>query len=180
MRLRQVLPYIPPGANILDIGCDDGALLKQLPAFKSYVGLDRAESVIELDRQRFRQDSITFIHADFADFSWTGPPFDVVVLSAVLEHLEGLDPALDRLRSMVADGGRLVATTPAPISHNIMRAGAVIRLFARDSLSEHKNYFRRRDFLFRPEWELDVYRRFELGLNQLLVLRKRSAQKAGK
>lgn len=174
-RLRQVLPFIPPGANILDVGCDDAALLERLPACKNYVGLDSSAAQIELDRQRFRQDHVAFVHADLAVFSWPGPLFDVVVLAAVLEHLDGLAPALDRLYPLVAENGTIVATTPAPSARFILHAGGGIRLFARASLNEHKNYFRRRDFLDLSGWELETFRRFEFGLNQLLVLRKRPA-----
>jgi SAM-dependent methyltransferase len=172
-RLQVILPFIPPGARILDIGCDDAALLERLPVFKSYVGLDRGAAVIERDRQRFRQEHVAFIRADLAGFSWPGPLFDVVVMAAVLEHLDGLVPALDRLYPLVAENGALVATTPAPSARFILHAGAAVRLFARDSLNEHKNYFRRRDFLGLAGWKLESFRRFELGLNQLLVLRKR-------
>ena len=178
-RLEQVLPFIAPGARVLDVGCDDGALLERLPACRSYVGLDSSAARIELDRRQFRRDHVEFIHSDLAGFSWSGPLFDVVVLAAVLEHLDGLAPALSRLHPWVAAGGRLVATTPAPLSHNILRAGAALRLFARDSLDEHKNYFRRSDFIGLPGWELETFRRFELGLNQLLVLRKLPGQGTG-
>ncbi len=178
-RLRQVLPFIPPGANILDVGCDDAALLERLPAFQSYVGLDRGAAVIERDRQRFRREHVTFIRADLAGFSWPGPLFDVVVMAAVLEHLDGLAPALDRLYPLVAENGALVATTPAASARFILHAGAAVRLFARDSLNEHKNYFRRRDFLGLAGWKLETYRLFEFGLNQLLVLRKRPTPGSG-
>ena len=172
-RLRQLLPFIPPGANILDVGCDDAALLERLPAFKGYVGLDRGAAVIERDRQRFRRENVAFICADLAGFSWPGPSFDVVVMAAVLEHLDGLAPALERLYPLVAENGALVATTPAAGARFILHAGAAVRLFARDSLAEHKHYFRRRDFLGLAGWQLETWRRFEFGLNQLLVLRKR-------
>ncbi len=178
-RLQQVLPFIPAGARVLDVGCDDAALLEHLPAGARYVGLDSRAVTIELDRQKFRRDNVEFVHADLAGFSWAGPLFDVAVLAAVLEHLDDLGQALTRLRSMVVDNGRLVATTPAPLSHNILRAGAAFRLFARDSLAEHKKYFRRSDFSGLPGWELETYRRFEFGLNQLLVLRKLSGQGTG-
>lgn len=175
MRLRQVLPFIPASANVLDVGCDDAALLERLPAFASYVGLDPSPAAIARDRQRFPWDHVEFIQGDLAGFSHTGALFDAVVLAAVLEHLEGLAPALDRLHPMVSENGVLVATTPSPGARFILHAGAAVRLFARDSLREHKNYFRRRDFLGLAGWELRAYRRFELGLNQLLVLRKRKA-----
>jgi len=171
-RLQQVLPFIPPGARVLDVGCDDAALLEHLPVGASYVGLDSRAETIELDRRQFRGANVEFVHGDLATFTWPGASFDVVILAAVLEHLDGLGPALAALYPLVAGNGRLVATTPAPCAHSILRAGAVFGLFARESLAEHKNYFGRRDFIGWPGWELQTYQRFELGLNQLLVLRR--------
>jgi len=179
LRLRHVLSFIPPGANVLDVGCGDAALLERLPSFKSYVGIDSCAPAIELNRRRFLRRQVTFFHTDLAGFSWQGPSFDVVVMAAVLEHLDGLEPALARLQPMVRDNGLIVATTPAPFSRFILHAGAAFRLFARDSLSEHKHYFRRGDFLHLVDWQLETYRRFEIGLNQLLVLRRRAAPGPG-
>ena len=142
------------------------------PPAASYVGLDSRAATIELNRRQFRGGQVQFIHGDLASFSWPGAPFDVVILAAVLEHLDGLGPALAALYPLVAGDGRLVATTPAPSAHAILRVGAAFGLFARASLNEHKNYFRRRDFVGLPGWELQTYRRFEFGLNQLLVLRR--------
>jgi 2-polyprenyl-3-methyl-5-hydroxy-6-metoxy-1,4-benzoquinol methylase len=174
-RLQMILPFIPPGARILDIGCDNGALLEHLPAFACYMGLDSQEAVIARNRQHYRQANVSFACANFDGFAWTGPPFDRVVLTAVLEHLDGIAPALDRLRALVAAGGLLLITTPCPLSRFVLRAGAAFRLFARDSLNEHKNYFRQSDFLSLRGWKMDIYARFEFGLNQLVVLHKLAA-----
>jgi len=168
----MILPFIPPGAKILDVGCDNGALLEHLPAFECYLGLDNQEAVIARNRKHYQQANVSFACANFDDFAWQGSPFNLVVLTAVLEHLAGIAPALARLRVLVAENGLLLITTPCPLSHFVLHAGAAVRLFARDSLSEHKNYFRKSDFQRLPEWKLDLYKRFEFGLNQLVVLRK--------
>ena len=171
-RLRRVVPFIPAGSRILDVGCDDGALLGLLPAFSLYVGVDSREDLVHRDQQRLGRDNASFIRAEFPDLAWPGPLFDRVVLTAVLEHLDGLGPVLLKLGSLVSDGGLLLITTPAPASHLILRAGAAVRLFARDSLAEHKRYYRKVDFARLLGWRLECYRRFEFGLNQLVVLRR--------
>lgn len=171
-RLQVILPFIPTNARILDIGCDNGALLEHLPAFEYYLGLDSQETVITRNREHYKQTNVSFACANFDDFAWQGTQFNLVVMTAVLEHLEGIGPALERLYALVAENGLLLITTPCPISRFVLHAGAAVRLFARDSLSEHKNYFRKIDFQHLPEWKLDLYNRFEFGLNQLVVLRK--------
>ncbi|MBN2346422.1 MAG: methyltransferase domain-containing protein [Candidatus Aminicenantes bacterium] len=171
-RLGMLLPFIPAGSRILDVGCGDGALLALLPAVSRYLGVDSRADLVRHNQRRLGRENVSFIRADFPALEWSGPPFDRVVLAAVLEHLDGLEPVLDRLRPLVGEGGLLLITTPAPFSRFVLQAGALFRLFARDSLAEHQRYYRRNDFHHRPEWRLERYRRFEFGLNQLLVLRR--------
>lgn len=173
-RLRRIAPFIPAGCSVLDVGCDDGALLAYLPEVSRYVGIDSREDLVLRNRQRLGRDGVSFLRADFPDLDWPGPPFDRVVLAAVLEHLPDLEGALARLASLVSTGGLLLITTPAPAAHLILRAGAIFRLFARDSLAEHKRYYRRSDFVGLSAWRVERFRRFELGLNQLAVLRRKA------
>ena len=171
-RMRMVLPFIPVGSRILDIGCDNGALLHYLPAFEFYFGLDSREASIFRNRQQYKQSNVAFDCKDFVEFVWDDVPFNLIVMAAVLEHLEDFDATFSRLHSILSDKGLLVITTPTPISRFILQSGAPFRLFASESLHEHKNYFRKKNFQNLPDWELSYYKRFEFGLNQLVVMRK--------
>lgn len=171
-RLRRIAPFIPAGSRVLDVGCDDGALSALLPAGCRYVGIDSREDLVRGNAERRGCDGVAFVRAEFPAFDWPGPAFDRIVLAAVLEHLPGLEPALAKLASLLEAGGLLLITTPAPAAHFVLRAGAAVRLFARDSLAEHQRYYRKNDFLGLAGWRLERYRRFELGLNQLAVLRR--------
>lgn len=173
LRLERVLPFLPAGARVLDIGCDDGALAHRLPPATTYLGLDLRAEVIARNRQRAFPPGASFACASLDEFTWSGPPFDRVVMAAIIEHLEGFPAPLARVAGLTEPGGLLLITTPAPLAHIVLTAGARVRLFARESLHEHKGYFGRADFQGLPQWELLRYRRFELGLNQLVVLRRR-------
>jgi len=168
----MILPFIPPDAKILDIGCDNGALLEYVPAFEFYLGLDSQESIISRNKQQNKQANVSFTCAKFDDFAWPGPPFNLVVMTAVVEHLEDINSILFQLKSIISENGLILITTPTPISRFVLQAGAAFRLFARNSLHEHKNYFRKTDFQNLPDWELFLYKRFEFGMNQLVILRK--------
>ena len=174
----MILPFIPPDAKILDIGCDNGALLEHLPAFEFYLGLDSQESIISRNKQQNKQANVSFACASFDDFAWLGPPFNLVVMTAVVEHLENISSTLFQLKSIITENGLVLITTPTPISRFILQAGAAFRLFARDSLKEHKNYFKKADFQNLHEWELFQYKHFEFGMNQLVVLRKQNTTSA--
>jgi 2-polyprenyl-3-methyl-5-hydroxy-6-metoxy-1,4-benzoquinol methylase len=173
-RLRMILPYIPHAAKILDIGCDNGALLKYLPTFEFYLGLDNQAAMISGNQQRNKQANVSFACVNFSDFDWTGTPFNLVVMTAVVEHLEDIASALFKLKSIMTENGLILITTPTPISRFVLQAGAACRFFARHSLHEHKNYFRKSDFQFLRDWKLEKYKHFEFRMNQLVVLRKQN------
>jgi SAM-dependent methyltransferase len=108
--LRWVLRQVPPGAcRALDVGCGTGTLLRALARVVPRVdGIDRDPRVAALAGARV---------SGLLDL----PPvaaYDVVTAVAVVHHLP-LVPALERLRTLVRPGGRLVivgcyrATTPA-------------------------------------------------------------------
>lgn len=171
-RLRTILPFIPSGARVLDVGCDDGALLAHLPTCAYYLGLDREEAVIAGNRRRFPQDNASFACQSIDRFVWEGPLFSVVVMAAVVEHLDDLGAVLSRITPITTEDVLVLITTPAPVSRVILHCGAAVRLFARDSLNEHKKYFSRTDFDGFAGWRPAVYKRFEFGMNQLVLLRK--------
>lgn len=88
-KLPQLLacwPGPPPG-SVLEIGCATGELIAAWPVAPGgrRVGLDLSSRNVEAARRRF--PGVAF---DSADFRLTPPrgPFDLVVLSDVLEHVE--------------------------------------------------------------------------------------------
>jgi 2-polyprenyl-3-methyl-5-hydroxy-6-metoxy-1,4-benzoquinol methylase len=174
----MILPFIPCGARILDIGCDNGALVEHLPSFEFYLGLDNQESVISRNKQHYKQANVSFACRSFDRFEWQGSLFDLVVMTAILEHLEDISSTFFQLKSLLTENGLVLITTPTPISRFVLQAGAAFWLFARDSLHEHKNYFRKNDFQHLRDWKLDEYKRFEFGMNQLVVLRKQNNSSA--
>ena len=81
-----VLQQNPPPARVLEVGCGDGALARELVA----LGYD----VLAIDPDApegpiFRQVSIEELEEDGT--------FDVVVADRMLHHVEPLEPALDKL-----------------------------------------------------------------------------------
>lgn len=119
-----VLPHIPAGARVLDIGCGNGRLALLLNRERSgvtYVGVDFIPELVELARAQAHQ--LTAITADFylADITVPGwnlslpqASFDRVLLLAVLHHLPGFATRSRVLResaAMLGAGGRLILST---------------------------------------------------------------------
>ncbi len=172
-RARVARPWIPHGANVLDIGCHQGEFLQSLgDHIGPSVGLDPlgpAES-----RPRYRLLPEAFRHpAPFPDAS-----FDVVVLLATLEHIIGKEPLCGECYRLLRAGGRVIITVPSPWVDAIVHLLQRLRIVDGMSLEEHHGYDPRTTVpLFaRHGFTLERWRRFQLGLNHLFVFRKPSAE----
>ena len=120
-RYRMVLDILGNcrGQKVLDFGCGDGALSHLIAKQSGIVtGVDSSESGIELARantstKSYPSESPSFHSEDISTYEPVHP-FDRVVLSDVIEHLEDplLKAILDRLELMVGDNARMIITTP--------------------------------------------------------------------
>jgi len=80
---------IRPGERVLDVGCGIGALAFDIAQRGGavVVGVDLEEKHISIAKERFSHPNVLYIHADAVANPPEGP-FDVLVLSNVLEHIE--------------------------------------------------------------------------------------------
>lgn len=171
-RLAAALPHVPPGARVLDLGCG----LTDLPSrLSSYVGCDRSPEILLVQRARF--PSAVFFEWDFAESDApvglaAQGPFDVVLLLAVLEHVEKPHRLVARAVSLLGPGGRLVVTTPHPLGRLPLETGAALGLLSPHARDEHETLLGRaalEEAGRSAGVSLVLYRRFLLGLNQLAV-----------
>lgn len=119
--LTSILPYIPPRARVLDVGCGNGrlaALLDRERPGATCVGIDAAPELIELARaqmQRLAHITAEFHVADIVEPGWVervaNPPYDAVVCLAVLHHLPGFElraRILGEMAALLAPGGCVI------------------------------------------------------------------------
>ena len=170
-RIARARPYIPPGARVLDVGCADGALFRQLHArIGEGVGIDPALAR-SADRGKYRLLAGQF-SADLPDRR----PFDVITMLAVLEHVPpDSHPDLARAcEGLLRDGGCLVVTVPSPAVDGILRLLRAVRLVEGMSLEQH--------YGFDPGTTPSIFgsaglalvdaRTFQFGFNHLFVFQK--------
>jgi 2-polyprenyl-3-methyl-5-hydroxy-6-metoxy-1,4-benzoquinol methylase len=89
---------VRPGERVLDVGCGKGELAHDLAerAGAHVTGIDVSRPSLDFARSRFASDRLELVEADARE--WVPPhPFDVVVLSNVLEHLPNRGALLRRL-----------------------------------------------------------------------------------
>jgi SAM-dependent methyltransferase len=98
--------------TVLDFGCGTGAQLTYPIALSfpqvSFFGVDSDETTIAWAREHAAAPNLSYATQD----SSPDRPFDLVIVSEVLEHVEAPDQLLRHLASKLADGGRLIVTIP--------------------------------------------------------------------
>ncbi|OGA37299.1 MAG: hypothetical protein A3G80_10510 [Betaproteobacteria bacterium RIFCSPLOWO2_12_FULL_62_13b] len=170
-RIAKAKPYIPHGASVLDVGCGDGALFKQLKGqIGRGVGIDPALASSE------RTDSRWLISGRFpADVPDAGP-YDVITMLAVVEHLSAeeqrrLAAACARL---LKPGGCLIITVPSRLVDPLLRLLKFMRVLDGMCLDDHHGFEAREtpSLFCGGGLELVKHEIFQLGLNNLFVFQR--------
>ena len=105
--VRLVNGLVMPSAHVLEVGCGLGDLLAALPTAHK-VGSDISPRMVELARERHPGLDVRVADAERDELP--EGPFDAIVLSDVVGHLDDIERALGRLSGCLAPGGRVIAT----------------------------------------------------------------------
>jgi len=130
-------PYLTdPKLKILDIGCSTGGLLSLLnkSGYTNLFGIDPSEVCVETTKRLY---NIKAFSCDILNFD-SKEKFDLIILSAVLEHLVDLDNSLRKIRSLLNDQGLLFIEVP-----DVERFDLFISAPFQQFSTEHINYFSR-------------------------------------
>lgn len=111
--LLELLKEVKTGQSILDVGCGNGRILKDLSGRGvRYVGLDQSRALIKICQDKYPK--YKFAAADIANLGAVAEyDFDWVFCVAVLHHLPGFDlrlQSLKQLKNKIKDDGRIVLT----------------------------------------------------------------------
>jgi 2-polyprenyl-3-methyl-5-hydroxy-6-metoxy-1,4-benzoquinol methylase len=172
-RIGKAAKHLPPNARILDVGCFDGTLFRQLGTRSvGGVGIDPALADglatvggARLVRGHFPEDL---------------PPdeetFDAITMLAVVEHIPADVQHTWALacETRLRPGGRLVITTPSPFVDRILDVLRAMRIIDGMSLDEHYGFDPRLvpERFTVPGLHMVRTERFQLGLNHLFVFER--------
>ncbi len=104
---RLVSTLVPDRGRVLEVGCGLGDLIGSL-AVDEAIGVDISPRMIELARARHPG-----VDLRVADVEWDElppGPFDAIILSDAIGHLNDIQRALERLHGLLAPSGRLIVT----------------------------------------------------------------------
>lgn len=99
-------------ARVLEIGIGGGEHLpfeQDVPNRVRYVGFDRVEDFARMTRNAF---GLPVLVGDASRLPFTNGAFDVVIASAVLEHVADLDSCLREISRVLRPGGELLVMVP--------------------------------------------------------------------
>ncbi len=103
-----------PGGRLLDVGCAYGAFLLEAARDGRYrlAGTDVSEHAVEVARGRLAGHDVDLRTGGLFDCGFDEGAFDALCLFDVIEHIERLDDAFDRVRRLLRPGGLLALSVP--------------------------------------------------------------------
>lgn len=120
-QLKQFCRFmVPPGSNVLEIGCGNGSLLASLEP-RVGVGVDWCSAFIE--EARVRYPHLRFHEDDAEGLDLGSERFDYVVLSDLLGVLVDVQSVLERLQGVCHSNTRIIITDYSYLWEPVLRFG---------------------------------------------------------
>ena len=107
-----------PGVRVLEIGCGTGIFTEKFAATGADVtAVDISADLLDVARERL-PESVHLVHAPFEQLP-LDQPFDAIVGSSVLHHLE-IKPALSHIFNLLKPGGEIGFGEPNMLNPQVM------------------------------------------------------------
>lgn len=174
-RYKAALPYLKKGARVCDLGCGTGAPFLQYAKTRVGWGVG-IDDVPETNGNGPWQILV-------ADITQRLPlpdsDFDHVTMLAVLEHLASPEPVLREAFRILIPSGSLIMTWPQQVVDPMLKFFTRLGMVATElGLEEHQKRIplpNLQALLSSMGFSRLYHRRFEFGLNNLLVAEKPAA-----
>lgn len=159
---------IEPHSLVLDIGCGSGDFRKYLKGC-DYFGINLFKAWSGKRNNLVVCDVMQNIPYHFDKIK-----FDYVIALAFLEHVKNPEIFFKLVKPVLKKNGKIIITTPHPISRNIHDIGAKLGFFSCGASEEHEKFIELKTMMSwakKEGFKLISYKRFLFGLNQLLIIK---------
>ena len=159
---------------ILDFGC--GSNFSQIK--KVY---NQCKEVTLVDRitDNFKDGKYNFINYDndlnILKNNIANSHYDIIILSAVIEHLDYPEHILNILKTKLNDTGVIFLTAPGKKSQPLLEFMAYkLGIINADLIREHKRYYDKNEYILlsqKTNMNIKKFYHFELGMNTACILK---------
>jgi ubiquinone/menaquinone biosynthesis C-methylase UbiE len=133
-RLKQIYRFrVTPGQRVLEIGCGRGDLLAALKPNRG-VGVDFSTEMVR--RGRISHPEIEFLEADGHDLNVLEGPFDVILLSDLIDDLWDVQRVFEQLSQLCNPRTRLIVNSYSRVWEPLLLVAAKLEL-ARPRLTQN-------------------------------------------
>jgi trans-aconitate methyltransferase len=132
--VQRILDTLPLQVDLLDLGCGNGELARQLAKRGHrgrYLGLDSSPALLDVARKDQPHPVARFEEADLADPAWCSipePPFDLIFAFATLHHIPSdalRRRVLQEMHVLLAKDGRAMVSVWNFLDSERLRARVV-------------------------------------------------------
>ena len=169
VRFRAAYPHIRQGSRVCDLGCGLEAAFLDYASDRIGMGVGLDDQVADGIQGRWQR-----VRGDLrSPLPFPDGHFDHVVMLAVLEHLTEPEKVLSEAYGVIASQGSLILTWPSAMVDPILNTLHALRLISDEMESdEHQKRIpveTLQQMLQRIGFQKFLHRRFEVGLNNLMV-----------
>ena len=127
--------------------------------------------------ERYVKGDYTVVNYDYS--TMYNKLYDTILLLAVLEHIEVREvlQLFMKFKDCLKTDGKIFLTTPAPASRPVLEILAFLGILDKKNIEEHKHYWNRNELFTLAQdtnYEVVIYKKFQLGFNQYLLLKHRN------
>lgn len=171
-RIKKALDYIPQNATILDIGCNEGELLKEAVKCKNATGIGIDPYLPE----ETSNNSYSLVRSTIENWKAGNNTFNCICMLAVLEHVEAVNQIsmAKKISALASKECKLIITVPHKQVDFILAVLKRLKLIDGMHLEEHYGFdIGQTIHIFKSVgFKLKVHQKFQLGLNNLFVFQK--------
>lgn len=102
-------PFLKPDIKLLDIGCYTADLLKLLPPFVDYYGIDSDKSALKIAEERGAK--ILEIDVENEEIH-LDQKFDIIIATELLEHLKDPEKLVLKIKYLLKENGVVLISLP--------------------------------------------------------------------